>query len=174
METNENTKPTRISILLPTNAYFMSGIRDFTMSFIKNATQFNEQWAYRFQSIVDELCNNAIEYGSTPGQDIKLTLTYKPGDCLEIIVEDTGTAKVKRTAAEVQKIVDEKRKPGYIHTGIRGRGLSNIVSNWSDEVTFKDIPNGGVMVIAKKRLIQEQQSTTSSAVSDPTHLVLPS
>ena len=65
-------KPTKITITLPTNAYFMSGIRDFTLAMIKNTTQFEEKWAYRFQSVVDELCNNAIEYGSAPGENIKI------------------------------------------------------------------------------------------------------
>lgn len=173
-QTNQN-KPVRISILLPTNAYFMSGIRDFTTSFIKNATQFSEQWAYRFQSIVDELCNNAIEHGSSPGQDIKLTLTYHPGDDLEITVEDTGTGKEKRTAEDIQKIVDEKRKPGYIHSGIRGRGLSNIVLGWSDEVQFKNIPNGGIIVTARKKITQETttQAKDGRTSNDPTHVILP-
>jgi anti-sigma regulatory factor (Ser/Thr protein kinase) len=171
--TNTNEKPVRISILLPTNAYFMSGIRDFTMSFIKNVTKFSEQWAFRFQSIVDELCNNAIEYGSRAGQDIKLTLIYDQG-VMEITVEDTGTAIVKRSAAEIRAIVDEKRKPGYVHTGIRGRGLSNIVFGWSDEVTFTDIPMGGVAVTARKKASQDVGASHTSPVSDATHLVLPS
>ncbi len=174
---NQNTtpEPIRIAILLPTNAYFMSGIRDFTMSFIKNATKFSEQWAYRFQSIVDELCNNAIEYGSTQGQDIKLTLTSYPGDFLEISVEDTGTGKQKKTAAEIQKVVDEKRKPGYIHDGIRGRGLSNIVFGWSDEVKITDMPNGGIMISARKKIQSgDVPSEKTTASQDPTHVTLPS
>lgn len=171
--TNIPEKPVRISILLPTNAYFMSGIRDFTMSFIKNVTKFSEQWAFRFQSIVDELCNNAIEYGSRPGQDIKLTLTYHEGE-MEIVVEDTGTAIVKRSAAEIRSIVDEKRKPGYVHTGIRGRGLSNIVFGWSDEVIFADIPGGGVAVTARKKASQDVGTSHSPTVADANHLVLPS
>ena len=170
---NPDTKPTRIVIMLPTNAYFMSGIRDFVMSFVKNATSFSEQWAFRFQSIVDELCNNAIEHGSSPGQDIKLTLTYHPGDCMEIAVEDTGTGKTKRTAAEIQKATEEKRKPGYVHSGIRGRGLSGIIFGWSDEVKISDIQNGGIMVTAKKKLTADiPQSANAAAGKDPTHLVL--
>ncbi|MBI4975562.1 hypothetical protein HZC20_02690, partial [Candidatus Peregrinibacteria bacterium] len=65
-ETTKIGEKTKISITLPTNAYFMSGIRDFTLNMIKNTTNFDEKWAFRFQSVVDELCNNAIEYGSAP------------------------------------------------------------------------------------------------------------
>ena len=176
-ETKQAAKPIRIAILLPTNAYFMSGIRDFTLSFIKNATHFSEQWAFRFQSIVDELCNNAIEYGSSPGQDIKLTLTYYPvEETMEIITEDTGTAPQKKTADEIKKLIEERRKPGYIHTGIRGRGLSNIVTNWSDSVEIKDIPGAGIMIkVTKKVTEQERQETsqqTSSGAQTPTHVFL--
>jgi hypothetical protein len=39
-------KPVEIKIELPTNSYFMSGIRDFTLSLIENMTDFLSQWAY--------------------------------------------------------------------------------------------------------------------------------
>lgn len=175
MENNKTpSQPTRISILLPTNAYFMSGIRDFTMSFIKNATKFSEQWAYRFQSIVDELCNNAIEHGSLPGEDIKLTLTYNPESSLVICVEDTGTGKDSKKAAEIQKIIDERRKPGYVHSGIRGRGLSNIIVSWSDAVLFEDLPEGGLKVTVTKNLdnLPDISAENKTKVADPSHLVL--
>ena len=35
-------KPVEIKIELPTNSYFMSGIRDFTLSLIENMTDFFE------------------------------------------------------------------------------------------------------------------------------------
>lgn len=174
---NENTseQPVRISILLPTNAYFMSGIRDFMMGFIKNATNFSEQWAYRFQSIVDELCNNAIEHGSSPGEDIKLTLIYNQNESMTICVEDTGTGKDKLKAAEIQKLIDERRKPGYVHSGIRGRGLSNIIVSWSDSVLFEDLPVQGLKVTVIKNLDKTQDiiaQEKATKVNDPNHLVL--
>lgn len=159
-------KPTRIEILLPTNAYFMSGVRDFTMAFIKNSTQFSEQWAYRFQSIVDELCNNAIEHGSAAGKDIRLTLTYYPGEAFEVIVQDTGTGISKLKAGDIKSTVEQRRKPGYVHAGIRGRGLSNIVYGWTDEVSVEDNPNGGVTIRARKKL-ENTSSTEISATSSP-------
>ena len=48
-------EPIKITITLPTNAYFLSGIRDFTLAMTKNMTGFSDQWAFRFQSVVDEL-----------------------------------------------------------------------------------------------------------------------
>lgn len=151
---------TKICISLPTNAYFMSGIRDFTLNMIKNTTNFSEKWAFRFQSVVDELCNNAIEYGSQPGSEIGITFVYSKDDYLEITVEDTGTGKEKVKAADVQKLYQSRKEPGYVFTGIRGRGLVKIVGEWSDELKFTDRPEGGIAVSVKKQLKDARKADT--------------
>ena len=155
---NEIPEKTKITITIPTSAYFMSGIRDFTLTVIKNTTNFPEQWAFRFQSVVDELCNNAIEYGSSDGSDIRITFLLTKDDFLEITVEDTGTGKNKIKASELEKIFEERREPGYIFSGIRGRGLVKIVGEWTDEIDFKDRENGGIAVTVKKYLKNARQS----------------
>jgi anti-sigma regulatory factor (Ser/Thr protein kinase) len=166
------TKPIKITIILPTNAYFISGIRDFTLGLIRNMTEFSEQWAFRFQSVVDELCNNAIEHGSAPGQEIKITFINNPHESIEILVEDTGTGKVKLPAAELQRLITERRNPSYVHVGIRGRGLSKIVAEWTDELQFADLPNGGVQVKIRKFLHDPKLQEMSKYLESPTHLVL--
>ncbi|MBP9718764.1 ATP-binding protein [Candidatus Gracilibacteria bacterium] len=167
-------EPVKIGITLPTNAYFMSGIRDFTLSMIKNMTQFSEQWAYRFQSVVDELCNNAIEHGSARGHDIMVTFIQNPQDqSIEIIVDDSGTGKDKITAALLKGIVEERTKPEYSFKSIRGRGLAKIVSAWSDELEFTDLPNGGIRTRVKKYLNNPALQQAVPGVSvDPTHVLL--
>lgn len=168
-----DTKPMKITISLPTNAYFISGIRDFTLGLIRNMTEFSEQWAFRFQSVVDELCNNAIEHGSAPGDEIKITFINHPGESIEIIVKDPGTGKIKIQADELTRIVKERSDPNYVHTGIRGRGLSKIVAEWTDKLEFKDTESGGIEVRIKKFLKDPnlpQQS--ANALENPTHLVL--
>lgn len=152
---NQNEKPVskdeiKISITLPSTAYFLSGIRDFTLNLVKNMTSFEEKWAYRFQSVIDELCNNAIEYGSLQGSDIRVTFLNKKDDCLEISVEDTGTGKNSMKAAELQKLFEERRAQGYVFTGIRGRGLAKIVGEWTDEIHFEDRTGGGLRIVVKK------------------------
>lgn len=143
-------KPMKISITLPTNAYFISGIRDFTLGLIKNTTSFSEQWAFRFQSVVDELCNNAIEYGSSTESDIRITFYLEPQRYIQIDVEDTGTGSKPTTAEEIKALVDKRSAPDFIVKGIRGRGLSKIVSQWTDELLFADRPEGGLRVTVKK------------------------
>jgi len=166
------TNPVRITITLPTNAYFISGIRDFTLGLIRNMTEFSEQWAFRFQSVVDELCNNAIEHGSAPGQEIKITFINHPHDSIEITVEDSGTGKNKLTAKELTALLNERRNPGYQNVGIRGRGLSKIVAEWTDELEFTDIATGGIKVRIKKFLQDPKLKEMSNFLDSPTHLVL--
>ncbi|MFA5948106.1 MAG: ATP-binding protein [Candidatus Gracilibacteria bacterium] len=155
---NLEAQATKITITLPTNAYFVSGIRDFTLNMVKNTTSFEEKWAFRFQSVIDELCNNAIEYGSSPGSDIRITFIYKLEDYLEIEVEDTGTGKNKTTADQMQKLYEDKKAPGYVFAGIRGRGLVKIVGAWSDELIFEDRKEGGLRVKIKKYLKDVRKS----------------
>jgi len=168
---NQNEKPTRISITLPGNAYFMSGIRDFTLTLIKNTTNFAEKWAFRLQSVVDELCNNAIEYGSGEDEDILVTFVYSKEQYVDIIVEDTGTGKNKMTAMEMNKLLEERRNENYKFTGIRGRGLAKIVAEWTDEIEFTDKEGGGLKVRIRKYL-KDPRYKSGLPESTPTHLVL--
>lgn len=142
-----NNETIKITIIIPTGAYFMSGLRDFTMNVAKNMTGFSEQWAYRFQSVVDELVNNAIEFGSAPGKEVKITFVSHYQKSIEIFVEDTGTGPEKKTAQEMSAYVENHRHidPTTI-TSIRGRGLAQIVANWTDVLEFKDNEKGGLTV----------------------------
>ncbi len=169
---NPEGKKVKITITLPTDSYFMSGIRDFTLSLIRNMTEFSEQWAFRFQSVVDELCNNAIEHGSALGDDIKIIFISIPHDSIEILVEDTNQGKNKTSAEALQKIVEEHRKPGYVFQGIRGRGLSKIVAEWTDELEFTNMQNGGIQVRVKKYLQDPKLKEEASMHENPTHIIL--
>ena len=146
----EENRSTKITITIPKESYFISGIRDFTLNLIKNTTSFSEKWAFRFQSVVDELCNNAIEYGSTEGSEIRITYVYEKDNYAEVLVEDTGTGESAMKAAELKKLFEERREPGYAFTGIRGRGLIKIVGEWTDEIDFTDAEQGGILVRVRK------------------------
>ena len=172
---NNTKKPIKITITLPTHAYFMSGIRDFTLSLIRNTSDFSEQWAYRFQSVVDELCNNAIEHGSKPGEEIKITFINHPEESIEIIVEDTGTGEHPMKAAEITKLVEERSKSDSQLHELRGRGLPKIVKEWTDELTFIDKQDGGLIVKVKKYLNDvkaKELKQDLSLAGDQTHIVI--
>lgn len=166
-------KIVEITITMPTQAYFLSGIRDFTLTLIKNMTEFSEQWAYRFQSIVDELCNNAIEHGSKEGEIIKIVFQSLAKDYIQIVVEDTGTGKEQLKAAEISKLVEERKSQTILNGLIRGRGLPKIVAEWTDELEFTDNEKGGIRVRVRKYLNDPKLKTsTGSGLENPTHIVL--
>lgn len=158
-----------ISIILPTQAYFLSGIRDFTLNLIKNMTDFSEQWAFRFQSIVDELCNNAIEHGSRPGEKIEIIFETKGSEYIQIIVKDTGTSEKPLKAAQIRDMVQERKQQNIVNGLIRGRGLSKIVSEWTDELEFTDNEKGGISVRVKKLL---NDPKLKAAMDNPSHIIL--
>jgi anti-sigma regulatory factor (Ser/Thr protein kinase) len=163
MTENKNTK---VTITLPTNAYFMSGVRDFTLNIIKNTTKFEEKWAFRFQSVVDELCNNAIEYGSAPGSDIRITFDLVTDESISIMIEDTGTGKRPIKAKDLEALIAERKEPGYVFSGIRGRGLVKIVSEWTDKLLIEDRPGGGLKIAVTKYLKPDRQNSKSLNLSE--------
>ena len=150
--------PVKITIILPTNAYFMAGIRDFTMTVTQNMTGFSQQWAYRFQSVVDELTNNAIEFGSEAGKNITISFVSVKNKYIEVFVKDTGTGSSKMSAADMMQYLESHRNidPTTITT-IRGRGLSQIVANWADQVEFIDNEDGGVTAHVVKNFDPNEQ-----------------
>lgn len=140
----------RISVTIPCSFYFQSGVRDFTLDIVRNLTSLPDQWAFRFQTIVDELCNNAIEHGSKGEGELCLTLYVLPTQWLEVVVEDMGYAKGVK-AQRLTEIVEEKKRLADAQVqGLRGRGLGRIVAKWTDELSFHDRPTGGMMVKARK------------------------
>ena len=166
-------RPTNITITIPTQAYFISGIRDFVINLTKNLTGFSEQWAYRFQAVVDELCNNAIEHGSRAGQLIQVTLISHKGKSLEVHVEDSGTGSDKMTALQMKTLLEHRKQlMAGQYLGFRGRGLPIIVGEWTDEIIFEDREEGGLRVKVKKYLRKEEDTVSSIKKSDPTHLIL--
>jgi anti-sigma regulatory factor (Ser/Thr protein kinase) len=171
----EKQKPFKIEISLPTHAYFLSGVRDFTLTLIKNTTEFSEQWAYRFQSVIDELCSNAIEFGAKAGDIIKISYIYNPADSIEILVEDPGTGKGNLKADEIKKIIEERSKKDFSLHEIRGRGLPKIVKEWTDELDFIDSEKGGIIVKIKKYLNDVKTKELQEGLSlagDQTHIVV--
>jgi anti-sigma regulatory factor (Ser/Thr protein kinase) len=166
--------PTEISISIPTHAYFISGIRDFVLNLTKSMTGFSEQWAYRFQAVVDELCNNAIEHGSKPGDTIYISLISTPDESLEVLVQDSGSGDEKTSAQAMKKLLEDRAQivQGGQYMGFRGRGLPLIVKAWTDEMSFEDVEGGGLRVKVKKYLRKEEDLVSSKQDKDPTHLIL--
>lgn len=149
MKTKKQEK-SEISITLTAQAYFLSGIRQFTFHFLESIKEIEKKWIFRMQAVVDELCTNAIEYGSKEGEKITFSIQHEPKKSLEIIVEDSGTGKQKTHAKMLEKIVKDELINE--RTNCRGRGLGKIVAKWTDELIFEDRKQRGVRVRAIKHL----------------------
>lgn len=142
-----------ISIQLQTDLYFNSGIRDFAVNFIQNMTSLSEKWSYRFQSIVDELCNNAIEHGSADGDQISVNFAFTD-TYVKVWVDDNGTGKDATTAAQLTTRLEELKVQNAdpLNVALRGRGIVKIIQSWTDEFTYVDRPGGGLRVQVVKYL----------------------
>ena len=172
LSSSHDTKPVEITIILPTQTYFISGIRDFTLNLIKNMTDFGEQWAYRFQSIVDELCNNAIEHGSSSEDSITIVFQHTP-EYIQILVSDHGSGKSHLKAEEIKGLVDDRKNHNVLSGMIRGRGLPKIVSEWTDELEFVNNSDGGITVRVRKYLNYPQvELKTYTSVKKTTNIIL--
>lgn len=153
---------TKISITIQTHAYHISGIRDFTMNLVKNMTGFSEKWAWRFQAVIDELCNNAIEHGSRKGEEIMIHFLVSQ-DQLTLTVEDTGSSPTAKNANQMKELIKQKLNEQAKNTlgsfSIRGRGLPQIVYSWSDSLDFFDRPQGGLKVQITKNIKNDGAGT---------------
>ncbi|MDD4151442.1 MAG: ATP-binding protein [Candidatus Gracilibacteria bacterium] len=113
-------------------------------------------WKSRFILISDEINNNAIEYGSLDNEINKLTLNIEKiedGISINLEVVDTGNGKASKKSVDMYDLEEKKLENGFDnHTGIRGRGLFQIIYKIVDELYFKDSENGGLIVGVKKNL----------------------
>lgn len=111
-------------------------------------------WKNRFILIVDELNNNAIEYGSKANDMNILRFNSKIEDnqiFITIEVEDAGTGISPKSAWEMEEVrVQRLEKWFENHNSIRGRGLFLIITKLVDRLYFKDAGEKGLIVGVEK------------------------
>ncbi|MDD5769493.1 MAG: ATP-binding protein [Candidatus Gracilibacteria bacterium] len=107
-------------------------------------------WKNRFVLIVDELNNNAIEYGTKKGGLNILRFKGKKQDgkiFINIEVEDEGNGTKSKKACDMEILRNQKTELGFNnHNSIRGRGLFLIITKLVDKLYFKDSQKGGLIV----------------------------
>ena len=101
---------------------------------------FDMQKAEHLKSVVDELCNNAIEHGSQPTSEVVLEI-HSDDKAIKITCLDQGHGN-KLSAEELQKKITEGVKEG----DVRGRGMPMIVKSFVDELEVKDRKEGGLSI----------------------------
>ena len=136
-----------------------------------SGSDFSENWAYRFQTVVDELCNNAIEHGSEADSYIKITFIAVPDKHIKIKVEDFGKKENPITAKQIEEKNLKTQKTDIKDLGLRGRGLALIVSKWTDKLEIKDTKDGGHIVEITKNL-NDQTFKTLERSLEPNQIII--
>jgi anti-sigma regulatory factor (Ser/Thr protein kinase) len=116
---------------------------------------FNDKEVYEIETVIDEICNNAIEHGSK-GKDKAVTLECRfDTRYIEIVVEDSGAPQfdVDAVLKEGQRLMEEEAAKPILDTIRRKRGLL-IVKNFVDKMDITSKSDGTVVNIVKKGKIQ--------------------
>lgn len=140
-----------VQVSFPSSLDYVPGVRDF-LSNIALMRGFNEKEAYRIQTIVDEICNNAIEHGSKGSEAIISIRCTVDNDKLDLVVEDKGADSesaegLKKAVAKVQFT-----EHGKVSVEKRGRGLP-IVAMLADmlEIDTRSGPGTKIHVVKFKK-----------------------
>lgn len=108
------------------------------------------KWKSRLTLIVDELNNNAIEYGSQGGEKNYMRVRVVKNSTevtVNIEVEDAGNGSNPKKAIQMDQLRSEKTTQGFAqHHSIRGRGLFMIITSLVDSLYFRDSESGGLIV----------------------------
>lgn len=126
------------------------------VSIICDELWINPIMKFKLVLIVDELNNNAIEYGSLP-EDFNIMRLYIREDLdgyyINIEVEDSWKWKEHKKSYEMVKIGEVKLREWFSNnSSIRGRWLFLIIRNIVDELYFNDSHNRWLIVWVKKKI----------------------
>ena len=128
-------------------------LRDI-VDMIWEIVELDNKWRRRIVLIVDELNNNAIEYGSTQWDinKMRLILSTSESISIKIEVEDSGKWNKSQNADNMRKLQDQKIKQWFNdYSSIRWRGLFMIILNLVDSLYFKDASSGWLVVWVEKK-----------------------
>lgn len=103
---------------------------------------FSEQQAEYCRAVIDELCNNAIEYGSQKTSEVMLEI-YADEQAIRITCHDQGHGN-KLRAEEITRLLDQP----VANDAPRGRGIRMIVKGFADEFHLSDRSGGGISAVA--------------------------
>ncbi len=122
------------------------------VSTIAIAHKFNKKDAYRIETLIDEICNNAIEYGSKVVNSLITLECEFTSQGLNFTVTDNGGDKkhCDRLKQSFKEAIQNKKHISYK----RGRGL-RMVQMLADELNIISDPLGGeneVHIVKWKRI----------------------
>lgn len=144
------------------NFSFVPGIRSCISRAAYNFG-FDDRESYHIEIVIDEICNNAIEYGSKrKNGKIKLECKFTKNE-MEFILKDYGDKEFnvdKALSKNFNLLKDEVRK-GEMETPRRGRGLI-IVKKLVDKLDIKTGKNGTQVRIIKRKNLNKTPEQSSN------------
>lgn len=147
------------TISFPSNLDYVPAVRDMVCNIVR-MRGFSEKESYRIQTIVDEVCNNAIEHGSKDSEKPITLICTIDDEKIDLTVEDKGESKqsaegLKKAVAKVQFT-----EQGKVSVEKRGRGLP-IVAMLSDmlEIDTRSSPGTKVHIIKFKSKDKDEYFT---------------
>lgn len=137
-----------LTITIPAQFLFVPGVRS-CISCVCTYFGFDEHEEYQIQTVIDELCNNAIEHGSkSPDSLIEISTKISEHE-LEVNIHDTGNKPFNKE--ETLAFVKERMERGWETEEMvgRGRGLF-IVQKLVDKLDISTSENGTNVTIVKR------------------------
>lgn len=141
----------QITFSIPAHLGFIPGIRT-ALGRISYNFGFNDKDAYEIETVIDEICNNAIMHGSAREDE---HITVECGfdtKVIEITVTDSGSSEfnVKEVLNNSKKLMEddtERKLTALIEQG-GGLGLI-IVQKYVDKVEITSHPDGTAVKLVK-------------------------
>lgn len=135
----------KITIETSSDFIFVRGIRKCIAQTARDFG-FNKQDSYHIETVVDELCNNAIEHGcKTNDEKIIVECWFSPEE-MKLKVKDGGKQKF-----DMEKVLELNNElKGVVEKNRRGRGLL-MVKQLVDELSVKSNKDGKEVIIQKKK-----------------------
>lgn len=138
---------TSIDLKVPADLRFSSGVREFINEFCIYCN-FEHTTCNQLKLIIDELFMNAIRYGSGANSQVVVKLSYQ-NDQVKGVVEDEGKGKEKITEHDLEKIIITQTNNNVI-TKTSGRGLAQIVKQWTEKMEINNNKSGGITISFEK------------------------
>lgn len=151
-----------VDILVPYTSDFQNAkiLREFIDDLCK-AFWVSPKWRTRLVLIVDELNNNAIEYGSKSWDINKMYIYIERKSESDISITarviDAGTGERAKKAKDMEELRKEHEQEDFsCHSSIRWRGLFLIISRLVDGLSFSDDQDGWWLIVqVEKHLSQD-------------------
>lgn len=131
-----------VRIKISSDYIYISPVRAFVEK-LAQQLKFSPMRVEDIGTTVDEICNNAIEHGSSGTDSEILIVPVLNDDCLEILVRDYG--KCKETVHWLQSVRLEKLERKISPACERGHGIF-LAKKLSDKMEMESNVHGGTDV----------------------------